>query len=598
MTEPDDPPFDPTAVRGADLTGSSRDDDPVLVYCANQEATDLGNARRFRRRHGDLAAQDGEFKAIRVAHIGWHVFDGKRWAEDQEDALVRPLAHATAEAIMRETALIKPTSNEQAEMDGGREAAQILADDDGALTPPQKADLEDSARRGREAEKAISNRRNARRKYARSSQNSGKITAMLTEAAPYVSRLVDDLNLDRLAVNCASGTIRFLPPRERGNPFDWWAADLRPHDSRDMITKCAQANWRPHHFDKHLSEGTELPEPNDRAIDLSPPAPEFHAFLKTVLPDEDVRRFLQRYFGYCLLGLTTEQVLLFFFGAGRNGKSTFMDSMTRVLGDYAVTLAIESLAGDRQRGGAEATPDLARLPGARLVAASEPEAGTKLKEALIKTMTGGEKFPVRRLHRDFFEIDPQFKMVISGNHKPVVTDDSDGTWRRLLLVPWDVQIPKGQVDVTLPDKLRAEADAIFAWLVEGALLYLDDRGLNPPEAITSASKEYRTESDPIDGFLLDACEITGVAETFTTSRALFEAYQRWCKETGAFEYTNTLFHRRLKGKTKRAYSAPNGSMQQFAKAKSNGTAGYRGIEVLPQYAVSAGGGGKYGDDDG
>ncbi|MBX8803469.1 hypothetical protein HBA92_22455, partial [Ochrobactrum sp. MR28] len=110
--------------------------------------------------------------------------------------------------------------------------------------------------------------------------------------------------------------------------------------------------------------------------------------------------------------------LVFFYGAGRNGKSTFVDLICEILGDYAVTLSIDSFAGESKRGGSEATPDLARLPGARLVAASEPEMGVKLKDALIKTLTGGEKIAVRRLHQDFIELVPQFKIILSGNHKP------------------------------------------------------------------------------------------------------------------------------------------------------------------------------------
>lgn len=578
MTDKDEPMPDDASV-----------DESVLAYCAGQDATDIGNGRRFRRRFGDLASSDGNFRAIRVAHIGWHVFDGYRWDEDQEDALVRPLAHDVAEKIGLEAKLIHPSPEEEMLIEGGKECADILENDD-SLSDQKKKELRHAVEIGLETAKGVSARRAARRKYGRSSQNSGKISSMLTEAAPYVARKVDDLNFDRLAVNCRSGTIRFLPPHSQNNQMDWWIADLQKHNASDMITKCAEAKWKPWTLGQHRINGAEITDPDGAA----PPLKVFETFMEKVLPDEAIRAFLQRYFGYCLLGLTTEQVLLFFFGAGRNGKSTFMDTITRVLGDYAVTLAIESLAGDRQRGGAEATPDLARLPGARLVAASEPESGTKLKEALIKTMTGGEKFPVRRLHRDFFEIDPQFKMVISGNHKPVVTDDSDGTWRRLLLVPWDVQIAKEHVDVTLPERLRAESDAIFAWLVQGALMYLDDRGLGVPDAVLNASRDYRTESDPIDGFLQEACTVTGQAHDYETSRALFEGYQRWCKETGAFEYTNNLFHRRLAGKTKRVFSAPDGTMQQFSKAKTNGTSVYRGIRVDTQFGPKVGG--QYGEE--
>jgi putative DNA primase/helicase len=161
--------------------------------------------------------------------------------------------------------------------------------------------------------------------------------------------------------------------------------------------------------------------------------------------------------------------------------------MADVMGNYAVTLSVDSFAGEGRRSGAEATPDLARLPGARLVAASEPESGVHLKESLIKTLTGGERIPVRRLQQEFIEVIPQFKIVMVGNHKPVIRDTSDGIWRRVLLVPWEIQIEQGKVDRLLPEKLRAEREGVFAWLVRGALDYLE-LGLAVPERVSAANQ--------------------------------------------------------------------------------------------------------------
>ncbi|OAB57523.1 hypothetical protein AY599_23645 [Leptolyngbya valderiana BDU 20041] len=576
-------------------------DRDILAECAGESATDIGNGRRFRRRHGDLALP-GTFRAIRVAHIGWHVFDGRRWREDQEDYMIRPLAHETAERIGDEARLIQPDPEEEALIEGGKAAERTLADMEaerggekpkaGDMFGQMRRDLQKAIELGEEARAQVTARRRVRWKWGRDSQASGKLTAMLTEAAPYITRLVDDLNTDRLAVNVGNGTIRFRPGERDGERR--WRAELHPHDQADMITKLAPARWYPSGdagqgwADDHPGFG-EVPD------DYRLGAPEFEAFLETVLPD-DIARFLQRFFGYCLLGLTTEQVLLFFYGAGRNGKSTFMDAICRVLGDYAVTLAIESFSGEATRGGGDATPDLARLPGARLVAASEPEAGAKLKEALIKMLTGGEKFPVRRLRKEFFEIDPQFKMVISGNHKPIVTDDSDGTWRRLLLVPWDVQIPKDQVDVTLPQKLRAETDGIMAWLVAGALSYLEN-GLAVPDAVTNASRDYREESNPIEGFIRAACDVTGEQAHVETSRALYDAYREWCRRTGGFEYAPHVFARRFPNQAGRPFTAPDDTMKAFSKSKSNGVSVYRGIMIRPDFMPAADRPAKYGEDE-
>ena len=221
--------------------------------------------------------------------------------------------------------------------------------------------------------------------------------------------------------------------------------------------------------------------------------------------------------------MTVEQCLLFFYGAGRNGKSTLVDLMVDVLGDYAVSLSIDSFAGDSRKVGGEATPDLARLPGARMVSASEPEMGVRLKDALIKTLTGGDKISVRRLHQDFFELIPQFKIVLQGNHKPIITDDSDGIWRRVMLIFFEIQVPKEQVDPELPKRLRREAAGVFAWMVAGALDYLT-MGLRPPEKVLAATEEYRQESDPLGAFIRGACMVTGREDDSETPENMHIGY--------------------------------------------------------------------------
>jgi putative DNA primase/helicase len=304
-----------------------------------------------------------------------------------------------------------------------------------------------------------------------------------------------------------------------------------------------------------------------------------------IQPDPDIRAFLQRYFGYCLLGVTLEQCMVFFYGAGRNGKSTLMDLLVEILGDYAVFMSIDSFAGDSRRSGAEATPDLARLPGARLVAASEPEMGTNLKDALIKTLTGGEKMPVRRLKQDFFELRPHFKIVLSGNHKPQIRDDSDGIWRRVHLVPFEIQIPEEEVDQDLPKKLRAEAEGVFAWMVAGALDYLNG-GLRVPDKVRAATAEYREESDPIGAFLRNACEITGREEDRQSPLSLFEAFCAYARREGLPEFKQATFTKRLPDQTRKHWLGPDKALHQFWKGKS-GTTVYCGIRILADFEPQA-----------
>jgi putative DNA primase/helicase len=256
--------------------------------------------------------------------------------------------------------------------------------------------------------------------------------------------------------------------------------------------------------------------------------------------------------------------------------------MVEILGDYAISMSIDSFAGDSKRGGAEATPDLARLPGARLVAASEPEMGVHLKDALIKTLTGGEPIAVRRLHQDFFELTPQFKIVLSGNHKPIIKDDSDGIWRRVHLVPWDIQIPEEDVDKTLKAKLLAkERDGIFTWMVAGALDYLQG-GLQVPDGVRAATAEYREESDPIGAFLRHGCDITGSDADFILPFDLFNAYMRYARREGLSEFKQTTFNKRLAAQTYKSWKGPDGNMRQFRKGKNVSTI-YYGISVKDEF---------------
>src|SRR5262249_15828908 len=157
-------------------------------------------------------------------------------------------------------------------------------------------------------------------------------------------------------------------------------------------------------------------------------------------PNENVRRFLQCYHGYALTGLTGEQCLAFYYGTGSNWKSTFIEIVARVMGDYATVLNFESLTGDHSASGSQASPDIARLPGRRLVRGAEREGGVHVKEALIKSLTGGEPRLTRHNFGNFFEFRPVFKLVLSGNQKPEIGGVDHGIWRRIRFVLWPVTI--------------------------------------------------------------------------------------------------------------------------------------------------------------
>ncbi|WP_394689036.1 phage/plasmid primase, P4 family [Hoeflea sp.] len=551
--------------------------DEILAECASEPETDIGNGRRLLIRYGN--------RILHVARVGWHGFDGKHWKEDEDGSVVRPLAQKTAEFIDDEAMAMTASEEEATLIEAGQVARKERikmgrpAKDWSAEKSQRWLELEEAEEAGEAALKTVKGRRSARHRFAKSSAGTSKINNLMTEAAPHVARMVNDMNTDLFAFNCSNGTLRFIRVEdEESDPDDprWrWEARLDPHRAGDYISKLGQVEHRP-----------------------AATAPEFQKFFKTVQPDPAVRLFLQRFFGYGLLGLTKEQCLLFFYGAGRNGKSTFIDLMTEILGNYAVTLSVDSFAGEGRRSGAEATPDLARLPGARLVAASEPESGVHLKESLIKTLTGGERIPVRRLQQEFIEVIPQFKIVMVGNHKPVIRDTSDGIWRRVLLVPWEIQIAADQVDRRLPEKLRAEADGVFAWLVEGALDYLT-LGLGVPDKVTAATSEYREDSDPIGAFVRAGCLVTGHEHDSSTPDDICVGYANWAAREGQPEFRKSTLMRRFPDYARKQWEGADGMMHAFRKHKSS-TTRYVGIKVRDEYLRVRGeggpdGGGGYGD---
>jgi putative DNA primase/helicase len=530
----------------ADQADEGRD---VTVLCAKEPETDIGNGRRFRLRN--------ESTVLHVTNVGWHVYDGTRWAEDMGDRHIRPLVHKTAEAIQDEANYIELTEFEK----NALEEMRRVKDEYGQLKSKGRQ-LEDDERarlnmleavmaEGAVAQKSLSARRSARKKFAKSSGGSAKLDNMLKEAAPYLSRQLREMDAKALDLNVMNGTLEFVSEDDPDNPDPdeerlAWSVRHRPHRREDQITKMMQVEYDP-----------------------EAKAPLFENFLKEVQPSKASREFLQRYFGYCCTALTSEQVFVFFYGEGRNGKSTLVDLLAQIMSDYSTTVPFETLAGDDRRKGGEATPDLARLPGARLVRAAEPEQGMKFRESMIKTLTSGEPILIRRLHAEFTEIYPTFKLVISGNHKPDVRGTDDGIWRRVLLVPWDVQIPRENIDRRLPEKLWGERSGILNWLLQGVLDYLH-HGLMVPESVRAATNEYREDSDPVGSFLEDRCEITKDDADRLSPQTLFTAFSLYCQEQGHTTWKATTFNRQLPPKAKKL---------GIKRYKSNGDRGYSGVKL-------------------
>lgn len=439
--------------------------------------TDLGNAERFRERYKD--------RLLWCPAIGWLTWDGRRWSREGAEELVKIAEHDTVRLIQEEAKALRESGCKD-DKDAPRGARDFVFKTD------------------RDGNRTLYSDKVAA--WGRSSEAVNKLGALSKRGAPYFAVAIDKLDADKMKINVRNGTL-VVAKRAEGD-----YVDFRPHDPADMITKLAP-------------------------VDFDPEAarPVFDGFLERVQPRVEMRAFLQQWLGVSLTGVT-EQLLAFLYGKGSNGKSVLMDAVSFVAGDYGETVPIETfLDHGKSRGAGQATPDLAILPGVRMLRTSEPEKGAKLAEALVKLVTGGEPIQARHLNRDFFKFYPQFKLTMSGNYRPTISGTDEGIWRRVRLVPFSVTIPKEERDIHLGDKLRAEGAGILNWLLDGLRIWLD-KGLQEPEDVVQATAEYRAASDPLGRFL-GACVADSIGDRVQSS-VLHQVYEAWCKASGENAWKN------------------------------------------------------------
>ena len=258
--------------------------------------------------------------------------------------------------------------------------------------------------------------------------------------------------------------------------------------------------------------------------------PRWQQFLHQVFQrDGELIGFVQRALGYSLTGSVREQVLFLCHGTGSNGKSVFLNMLRNVLGDYAMNIPFTVLELQQRP---SLTNDLASMAGRRLVTSSETNESTRLNEARIKALTGGDPITARFLYSESFTYEPVAKFWLAVNHLPRVRDDSYGFWRRVRVLPFNEQFTGDDADKGLPFKLLEELPGILNWGVQGALNWRLV-GLAPPSAVMTATQAYRKDNDELDGFVADCCVVADGVRA--EPGHLFSEYQRWSKEQGILE---------------------------------------------------------------
>ncbi|MFN3656812.1 MAG: phage/plasmid primase, P4 family [Pseudolabrys sp.] len=507
--------------------------------CAHFPLTDLGNAERFAIR------QRGRF----IWCVGlkcWFAWDGKRWAREASAEKVLMAEHETVRAIQHEADWYEQSEFEhvaEIKYKGTKHEEEV----------PYSALL---------------------RHWGRASEEARRMSPIQKRGVGMLSKLERELDANKWAINFNNGTL-LIDPKNKAEPFTF-----KVHDPEDYITKLAPVDY-----------------------DEEARCPIYDEFLEFVQPSPPLRRFIHQWGGLSLTGDISEQRFAFWWGKGRNGKTTALEAWQGITGDYGKAAPVETFLNDgRARSAGGPSPDLAMLRGVRFVHTNEPEKGTKLSEGLVKLITGGDETPVRDLYGGFFDLRPQFTLTMCGNHKPNISggEKSSGIWRRMTLVPWTVTIPEEKIDKELPDKLRVEAAGILNRLLAGLADWIE-HGLQLPEEVIAATESYRSDSDPLGRFL-EACTEAAEGGRVQSSQ-LHQVFIAWCKANGEREWTPTGFGRALR---ERGYESKHSdvnwwlgiALTKSVKDFSTGSlaAGDGGPASIDDYGAGAAGG-KGADDD-
>jgi putative DNA primase/helicase len=334
-----------------------------------------------------------------------------------------------------------------------------------------------------------------------------------SESAVVVSAAA--LDADPWLLNVENGTV------------DLRTGELREHRRDDLITR--------------LSPVAYVPEAR---------SPLWEEFLARVSGgDEELQAFLQRAVGYSLSGLTSEEKLFFAHGPGASGKSTFLEAIKAVIGEYAATADFESFLKKKGDGGVR--NDIARLAGVRLTIGVEVEQGKQLAEGLVKSLTGGDTITARHLYKEHFEFLPRFTLWLAANDRPRVSGSDSGIWRRIVQLPFTVVIPEQERDPTLKQRLKSDPEiqsSILAWAIEGCRAW-QEQGLNIPERVKLYTEEYREENDPFADFFEERCLFEPTARVRRSE--LRQAYEQWARTNGEWVQTAKALASALKARNVR-----------------------------------------------
>ncbi|WP_459750945.1 phage/plasmid primase, P4 family [Streptomyces sennicomposti] len=312
-------------------------------------------------------------------------------------------------------------------------------------------------------------------------------------SVPGVPASAADFDADPELLSVANGTVNLR------------TGELRPHSPADMITRRLDVAYRP-----------------------EAEAKRWESFLTEIFPSHpELPAFMRRLVGYGITGSTAEQMFVFMHGQGSNGKSVFLDALLHVF--RGITKSTEFSTFEARVNVGQASPELAALRGARLVTASETERYSRLAEALVKQLTGGDPVTCRALYGQPFTYVPSFLLMVAGNYRPAILSQDTGIWRRVKLIPFEATFRGADRDASLPGKLRDEAEGILAWAVRGAIEW-HASGLQEPASVQTATQDYRESEDRLNEYIEARCVREAGARV--APMAIRRDYAEWAQDAG------------------------------------------------------------------
>jgi len=347
--------------------------------------------------------------------------------------------------------------------------------------------------------------------HAKSSSSANKIEAMLRLVKSDLAITAAMFDRDNFKLNCLNGTL------------DLRTGELSLHQANDFITKLVSVNYEP-----------------------QAEAPRFIQFLNKIFAGkQSLIEFVQQVLGYSMSGSVIEHKIFICYGLGQNGKSTLFNIVCEILNEYATETDPHLLLTKRHTGGGP-SEEIYMLRGVRLATTIETNEDVRLDEARTKKLVSEDMILARPLHGHYAQFPPTHKLFMITNHKPHIRSQSLAMWRRIVLIPFNVIIPKDEKDLKFLDKLRTEKEGILAWLVSGYLAWQKNDGLPEQLDVTEATKTYKNEEDTLEKFIDECCQRVPSAQT--SASVLFAEFYRWCEKNYAPKPDIAAFKNRMEEK--------------------------------------------------